>query len=126
MQVGKRSHARRARDRPFLTWWHHSRVLGDGYRSSTLESKKGSRIVRSSVASPRATTSLRQFSLRTLILLIVAFALVLAFVVLPAQSQHRSRQWVESQRGRVALTPNYRLKVAGTLHPDIVLCRKLS
>ncbi len=64
----------------------------------------------SSVSSPRAPTRWRQFSLRTLILSIVAFALVLAFVVLPAQSQRRSRQWVESQRGRVALTPNYRVE----------------
>lgn len=64
----------------------------------------------SSVVSQRAKTGLRQFSLRTLILAIVAFALVLAFVVLPAQAQLRSRQWVESQRGRVALTPNYRVE----------------
>lgn len=64
----------------------------------------------SSVSSPRAKTRLRQFSLRTLILSIVVFALVLAFVVLPARSQHRSRQWVESQRGRVAMTPNYRVE----------------
>ncbi len=28
------SHARRARDRPFLTWWLYSRVPGDGCRSS--------------------------------------------------------------------------------------------
>ncbi len=64
----------------------------------------------SSIASQRTKTSLRQFSLRTLILSIVAFALVFAFVVLPAQLQLRSRQWVESQRGRVALTPNYRVE----------------
>lgn len=64
----------------------------------------------SSVASQRAKSSLRQFSLRTLILSIVALALVLVFVVLPARSQLRSRQWVESQRGRVALTPNYRVE----------------
>jgi hypothetical protein len=66
--------------------------------------------VSSSIASQRTKTSLRQFSLRTLILSIVAFALVIAFVVLPAQLQLRSRQWVESQRGRVALTPNYRVE----------------
>lgn len=50
----------------------------------------------------------RQVSLRSLILAILFAALVLAFVVLPAHSQFRSRRWVESQRGRVDLTPNYR------------------
>ncbi len=28
----EQSHARRARDRPFLTWWLYSRVPGDGRR----------------------------------------------------------------------------------------------
>lgn len=43
-----------------------------------------------------------------MLLSVVAIALLLAYFVLPAQSQYRSRQWVESQRGRVVLTPDYR------------------
>jgi hypothetical protein len=38
----------------------------------------------------------------------VMVALVLALIVVPARSQFRSRNWVESQRGRVSLSPNYR------------------
>ena len=89
-----------------VTW----RQTDDFERLSTLKREKGGRVVSRSIASQRVKTSFRQFSLRTLILAIVAFALVLAFVVLPAQAQFRSRQWVASQRGRVSLTPNYRVE----------------
>ena len=53
-------------------------------------------------------TSPQRPSLRTPTLAVVIVALVFVFVVLPARSQFRSRQWVESQRGRVAFSPNYR------------------
>ena len=35
-------------------------------------------------------------------------AVALAYLVAAAQSQFRSRRWVDSQRGRVVLTPKYR------------------
>ena len=37
-------------------------------------------------------------------------ALLLALVVLPAQAQRRGRRWVESQQGRVGVTPDYRVE----------------
>jgi len=52
----------------------------------------------------------RQLSLGVLILAVVDSALLLALVVLPAQSQRRGRHWVESQQGRVGLTPDYRVE----------------
>jgi hypothetical protein len=53
-------------------------------------------------------TSPQRPSLKTPTLAVVIVALVYVLVVLPARSQFRSRQWIESQRGRVAFSPNYR------------------
>jgi len=64
------------------------------------------------VNSPKIFLSFRvrwlQLSLKTLLLSIIMVALLLAFFVVPARSQFRSRQWVASQQGRVYLTPKYR------------------
>jgi hypothetical protein len=54
--------------------------LSDRGRSSLLEPKKGGRIVTISLVSQRVKATWRQFSLRTLIFSIVAFALLLAFI----------------------------------------------
>jgi len=68
------------------------------------------------MSSPKRSLSFRgrwlQLSLKTLMLSIVMVALLLAFFVVPARSQFRSRQWVASQQGQIYLTPKYRAEGA--------------
>jgi hypothetical protein len=52
----------------------------------------------------------RQLSLGVLLIAVGYVALFLALVVVPAQAQLRGRLWVESQQGRVGLTPDYRVE----------------
>ena len=68
------------------------------------------RMMSRSVLGQSVKTWWRQLSLGALLIAVGYVALFLALVVVPAQAQRRGRRWVESQQGRVGLTPDYRVE----------------
>jgi hypothetical protein len=85
-------------------------VLAESERSSLFEVRGIDRMVNRPKNSDRFRKRWLQLSIRSMLLAVVFFAVLLSFFVIPARSQLRSRRWVESQQGRVVLRPDYRLK----------------
>ncbi len=71
---------------------------------------EGRRMMSRSVLGQSIKAWWRQLSLGVLLIAVGYVALFLALVVVPAQAQLRGRRWVESQQGRVGLTPDYRVE----------------